>query len=49
KASILEALNRLSKQFRQIILITHIEEIKDTLENIVEVSENEEGISSIKA
>ena len=44
----MEALNHLTKQFRQIILITHIEDVKDTLENIVEVSENEEGISSIK-
>lgn len=49
KSSILEALNRLSKQFRQIILITHVEDIKDTVENIIEVVENEEGISSIKA
>lgn len=48
KTSILEALNRLSKQFRQIILITHIEDLKDTVENIIEVVENEEGISSLK-
>ena len=48
KSAIIEALNRLSKQFRQIILITHVEDIKDTVENIIEVSENEEGISSIK-
>lgn len=49
KSSILEALNRLLKQFRQIILITHIEDIKDTMENIIEVVENEEGISYIKS
>jgi exonuclease SbcC len=49
KGAILEALNRLSKQFRQIILITHVEDIKDTVENIIEVVENEEGISHIKA
>ncbi len=49
KSAIIEALNRLSKQFRQIILITHVEDIKDTVENIIEVAENEEGISSIKA
>ena len=48
KVAIMEALNRLSKKFRQIILITHIDDVKDTLENIVEVSENEEGISYIK-
>ncbi|MFC1559570.1 AAA family ATPase [Candidatus Margulisiibacteriota bacterium] len=49
KISILEALNRLSKQFRQIILITHVEDIKDSVENIVEVMESEEGASYIKA
>ena len=46
---ILQALNNLSKKFRQIILITHVEDIKDTVENIIEVTENEEGISQIKA
>jgi exonuclease SbcC len=49
KALILQALNNLSKKFRQIILITHVEDIKDTVENIIEVAENEEGISYIKA
>jgi DNA repair protein SbcC/Rad50 len=48
KGSIIEALNRLSKQFRQIIIITHIEDIKDTLENLIEVTEDEEGASYIK-
>ncbi len=49
KALILQALNNLSKKFRQIILITHVEDIKDTVENIIEVAENEEGTSYIKA
>ena len=48
KAAIMGSLNKLSKQFRQIILITHIEDVKDTLENILEVAETEEGISYIK-
>lgn len=48
KSAILEALNKLTKQYRQIILITHVEDIKDTVENIIEVTENEEGISSVK-
>jgi exonuclease SbcC len=48
KQSIMEALNRLTKQFRQIILITHIEDVKDTIENIIEVAENEEGISYLR-
>jgi DNA repair protein SbcC/Rad50 len=49
KSLILQALNNLSKKFRQIILITHVEDIKDTVENIIEVTESEEGISQIKA
>lgn len=49
KALILQALNNLSKKFRQIILITHVEDIKDTVENIIEVAESEEGTSYIKA
>ena len=49
KALILQALNNLSKKFRQITLITHVDDIKDTVENIIEVAENEEGISYIKA
>jgi exonuclease SbcC len=49
KSLILQALNNLSKKFRQIMLITHVEDIKDTVENIIEVIENEEGISQIKA
>lgn len=48
KDSIIEALNRLSKKFRQIIIITHIEDVKDTLENLIEVTEDEEGASYIK-
>jgi len=48
KASIIEALNQLSNQFRQIMLITHIEDIKDTLENIIEVIEDEDGVSRIR-
>ena len=49
KAAILEALNRLSVKFRQIILITHIEDVKDTLENLIEVAENEEGVSFVRS
>ncbi len=43
KSSILKALNELSSQFRQIVLITHVEDIKDLLPytfNVVETSDN---------
>ena len=45
KNSIMTALAQLSKQYRQIILITHVEEIKDFFEHIIEVEEDESGIS----
>jgi DNA repair protein SbcC/Rad50 len=48
KGLIIQALNNLSKKFRQIILITHVEDIKDSVENIIEIVENEEGISKVK-
>jgi len=43
----MKALNGLSSKFRQIFLITHVEDVKDDMENIIFISENEEGISSI--
>jgi len=48
KGAIMDALTQLSRQFRQIILITHVEEIKDSLEHVIEVSEDEEGVSHIR-
>jgi len=48
KSAIMEALSGLSKMFRQMILITHVDEIKDGLEHIIEVSEDDSGISSVK-
>jgi exonuclease SbcC len=49
KEAIMEALTNLSKQYQQIILITHIDDIKDQVENLIEVVEDEDGISRIKA
>ena len=46
--NILKALNSLSSKFRQIFLITHVDELKNDMENVVFVTENEDGISSIK-
>jgi len=46
--NIMKALNSLSSKFRQIFLITHIEDIKNYMENIILISENESGISTAK-
>ena len=48
KRNIILALNELSKKFRQIFLITHIEDMKDYLEYVLRVTEDEEGVSSVK-
>ncbi len=45
KRNIITALSELSKKFRQIFLITHIEDIKDYMEYVLRVSEDEEGVS----
>ena len=47
RQNILKALNELSSKFRQIFLITHIEEVKNYVENIIQIKENEDGASSI--
>ncbi len=47
KRNIITALSELSKKFRQIILITHIEDIKDYMEYVLRVSEDEEGVSRV--
>jgi exonuclease SbcC len=46
--NIMKALNGLSSKFRQIFLITHIEDVKDDMENTILVNEKEEGISIVK-
>jgi exonuclease SbcC len=47
KESILAALARLKNRFRQMFLITHIEDIKDSVENLVYITENEDGSSDL--
>jgi len=47
RRNVLQALGGLSHQFRQIVLITHIEDIKDSLQHIINVFEDEEGISHV--
>jgi exonuclease SbcC len=48
RQNIMRALNGLSPKFRQIFLITHVDDVKDDMENIIFVTENENGISSVK-
>ena len=48
KANVLSALHELSNQFRQILLITHIEDIKDSMEHVIQVQEGEDGISHVE-
>ena len=48
RQNIMKALNGLSSKFRQIFLITHIEDVKNEMEHVIYVNENEDGTSSIK-
>jgi len=48
RQNIMKALNSLSSKFRQIFLITHIDDLKNDMENIIFVNENEDGTSSVK-
>jgi len=45
KRSVMAALSKLSTHFRQIFLITHIEDVKDSMNYIVKVEELEDGTS----
>lgn len=47
KSNILKALNDLSSQFRQIVVITHVEEIKDVLPYVFNVIETADKSSKI--
>ncbi len=47
KENILNGLARLKNRFRQIFLITHIDDIKDSVENLITVLENEDGSSRL--
>jgi exonuclease SbcC len=48
KRNLLAALNALSNKFRQIFLITHIEDVKDYIEYYVHVTENDDQTSKIE-
>ncbi len=47
KRNILETLAQLQKQFRQIMLITHIEDVKDNVSAVLKVTEKEDGSSAV--
>ncbi|MFO7618596.1 MAG: SMC family ATPase [Thermoplasmata archaeon] len=45
KRTLLQALNGLSNRFKQIFLITHVDDIKELMGNVVQISENPDGTS----
>ncbi len=47
KANVMRALSDLTGRFRQIILITHVEDVKDSFERVLTVKENADGTSSV--
>jgi exonuclease SbcC len=48
KRNIMSTLNRLERQFHQIILISHIDDTKDLMSNVITVKELEDGTSTIE-
>ncbi|MEM0343197.1 MAG: SMC family ATPase [Thermoplasmata archaeon] len=46
KRSVMTALSRLSNRFRQIFIITHIEDVKDATNYIIRVTERDDGTST---
>lgn len=47
RINVLNTLGELSNQFQQVLLITHIEEIKDSMEHVIRTYEDEQGISHL--
>ena len=48
KRNIMNTLNNLEKQFHQIILITHIDDTKDFMSNVLTIKELEDGTSTVE-
>lgn len=48
RSNVLDTLGELSSQFQQVILITHIEDIKDAMQYVIRTVEDEEGISHVQ-
>ncbi len=47
RQNILKALAGFSAKFRQIFLITHIEDIKNSVEHVISITEGEDGVSTL--
>lgn len=45
KRNIMTALSKLENQFSQILLITHIDDVKDLMQNVISVYDSKEGES----
>lgn len=48
KGNIISALQALSKRFRQLFVITHVEEIKGLVDTVIEVKEKDENLSYLR-
>lgn len=48
KRSVMTALSGLSSQFRQVMLITHVEDVRDLMGNVIRVEELPDGTSTAK-
>ncbi len=46
KRSLLSTLGGLSNRFKQIFLITHVEDVRELMGNVIQISENNDGSSS---
>lgn len=49
KRAIMSTLNHLEKQFHQIILISHIDDTKDLMSNVITIKELDDGTSTVVA
>jgi len=47
RRNILAALEGFSAKFRQIFLVTHIEDIKDSVEHVISIVEGDDGVSTL--
>ena len=48
KKKILEALSELSNQFKQILVITHVEDVKEILPYVLSLKEDSENVTKIE-
>ena len=48
KRTLLSTLNGLSNRFKQIFLITHVEDVKELMGNVISVTDNPDGTSTAK-